>query len=244
MKYFLLLAALLLPALAADVCDPRPFQGAYAFQLSGETRISSDGKPKPAASIGNLTFDGEGGVSGYSSAQYAGYLQGNPITGKYEAQTDCSIAWSLQDDSGAFQHFAGKMTPDFTHIDFHQTDPGGPQQGLMMRTSDSCGTATLHPQYRFTISGSFTPMLDGQEAHRVALSGTAGVTGGKMSFTYSSDTPAVDGTVAVDSDCTVHVEIAGSSPMKLRGFLVDGGKEILAIQTDPGFTVTARFTLP
>jgi len=223
------------------VCDPRPFQGAYAFQLSGETRISSDGKPKPAASIGNLTFDGEGGVSGYSSAQYAGYLQGNPITGKYEAHTDCSIAWSLQDDSGAFQHFAGKATPDFTHIDFHQTDPGGPQRGLMMRTPDSCSAATLRPQYRFTISGSFTPMLDGQEPRRVALSGAAGVTGGKVSITFSSDTAPVDGSMAVDSDCTVHVEIGGSSPMTLRGFLVDGGKEILAIQTDPGYTVTARF---
>jgi len=30
--------------------------------------------------------------------------------------------------------------------------------------------------------------------------------------------------------------------MAMRGFLVDGGKEILAFQTDPGAMVAARFT--
>jgi hypothetical protein len=30
--------------------------------------------------------------------------------------------------------------------------------------------------------------------------------------------------------------------MSMRGFLVNGGKEILAFQTDPGATVAARFT--
>jgi hypothetical protein len=30
--------------------------------------------------------------------------------------------------------------------------------------------------------------------------------------------------------------------MAMRGFLVNGGKEILAFQTDPGAMVAARFT--
>jgi len=32
-----------------------------------------------------------------------------------------------------------------------------------------------------------------------------------------------------------------SPAVKLRGVLADGGKEILAIQTDPGESVSARF---
>ena len=242
MRTFLLLAAIPLPILGADVCDPRPLQGAYAFQLSGEARISTDGKPKPAVSVGNLTFDGHGAVTGYSSVQYAGFLQGNPTTGQYEAHTDCSISWSLQDDSGAFQHFDGKMTPDLARIEFHQSDPGGPQRGVMLRTPDSCSATTLKPQYHVAISGSFTPMMEGQESHHVAASGTAEVTGGGgMRFDFSSP-PTVDGKIDVGSDCVVTIEIGGDSPMNLRGFLVNDGREILAMQTDPGYMVTARFT--
>ena len=38
-------------------------------------------------------------------------------------------------------------------------------------------------------------------------------------------------------------QVAEPSPiMNMRGFLVDGGKEILAFQTDPGAMVSARFT--
>jgi hypothetical protein len=37
--------------------------------------------------------------------------------------------------------------------------------------------------------------------------------------------------------------VAEPSPiMSMRGFLVNGGKEILAFQTDPGAMVAARFT--
>ena len=53
--------------------------------------------------------------------------------------------------------------------------------------------------------------------------------------------------VQVDSDCTLQFSLLlrgadGSLlPMKMRGYLVNGGKEILAIQTDPGAMVSGRF---
>src|SRR5579863_3306249 len=242
MRRILVLMLVAIPPLCADVCDPRDFHGSYGFQLSGDTRISSDAKTKPTASIGSVAFDGTGGLSGYSSAHFAGFLQGNPTTGKYEAHTDCSITWSLQDDSGNFQHFSGNMTPDFVRIEFHQTDQGGPQKGIMVRTPAVCNAAALQPEYHLSISGSFTPMEDGQEAHRVSASGTAAVReGGKLWFDFAANQPSVEGKVEVDSDCVVRVEIGGTSPMKLRGFLVNDGKEILTIETDPGATVTANF---
>ncbi len=120
-------------ARAADVCNPAKLQGAYGFQLSGRTTIS--GESKPAVSVGRLVFDGQGAVSGYSSVNFAGYFLGNPVTGTYEAHDDCTIAWSLQDDSGAFQHFSGKLTADYSAAEFHQSDPGGAQNGIMERVA-------------------------------------------------------------------------------------------------------------
>jgi len=221
---------LLLPgaAMAADVCNPTNLVGPYAFQLSGLTTIS--GTPKATASLGRITFDGGGTVSGTASATFSGLLLGNPVTGTYEAKQDCSVTWKLQDDSGAFQNFSGTLSTDGTRVQFRQTDPGGAQHGIMQKTSDSCSTADLQKKYKFKVSGSTTPMQPGEVPHTVSAEGTLDV--------------AENGSFQVDSDCSVNFVLtvpSGPSPMNIRGFLVNGGKEILAFQTDPGAMVAARF---
>ena len=94
------------------------------------------GMPKPTASLGRITFDGSGSLSGTSSATFGGLLLGNPVTGTYEAKSDCSVTWKLQDDSGAFQNFSGTALTDGTRVQFKQTDPGGAQNGIMQKTSE------------------------------------------------------------------------------------------------------------
>jgi hypothetical protein len=247
MKWLLLLAVVY-QAHSADVCDPRKFAGAYGVQLSGSTSIS--GSPTPVAAIGRLVFDGTGSVSGYMSVNFTGYLLGNPVNGTYDAHTDCSLNWSLQDDSGAFQHFSGTMTGDFLRVQFRQTDKGGADHGLMVLTPKVCNVAALHKRYTYSISGSTTPMLAGETAHAVSSSGAVDVDGtGNLALTPDGPHAATTGTVEVDSQCVATMQLTlsvGDSdaqvPMKLRGILIDDGKEILAIQTDPGTTVTARFS--
>jgi hypothetical protein len=60
-----------------------------------------------------------------------------------------------------------------------------------------------------------------------------------------------DVTIAVDAQCIVEIDLslpaqdpATITPVKLRGILIHEGKEILAIETDPGAMVTAAFTAP
>ena len=230
MRFSSLLLLLLWPgagAMAADVCNPKKLVGPYAFQLSGLTTIS--GTPKPTASLGRITFDGSGTVSGTASATFSGLLLGNPVTGTYEAKSDCSVTWKLQDDSGAFQNFSGTISPDGTRVQFRQTDPGGAQHGIMQKTPDKCSTADLRKKYKFTVSGSTTPMQPGEVPHTVSAEGTLDV--------------AENGSFQVDSGCSVNFVLTvlpGPPPMSMRGFLVNGGKEILAFQTDPGAMVAAR----
>ncbi len=224
---FLLILLLGARTKAGDVCNPTSLAGPYAFQLSGTTAIS--GTPKPTASLGRLTFDGRGSVSGTASATFSGVLLGNPVNGTYEAKADCSVTWKLQDDSGAFQNFSGRLSADGTRVDFRQTDPGGVQRGIMQKTSDTCSAADLRTKYKFIISGRTTPVQPGEVPHAVSAEGTLDV--------------AKNGSFEVDSDCSVHFVLTpspGSSTMTMRGFLVNGGKEILAFQTDPGAMVAAR----
>ena len=221
---------LLLPgavAMAGDVCNPAKLAGPYAFQLSGSTAISRTAKP--TASLGRIVFDGSGGVSGTASATFTGLLLGNPVKGAYEAKADCSVTWKLEDDSGAFQNFSGRLSADGTRVDFRQTDPGGVQRGIMQKTPDTCSAADLRTKYKFIISGRTTPVQPGEVPHGVSAEGTLDV--------------AKNGSFQVDSDCSVHFVLTPSpesSAMTMRGFLVNGGKEILAFQTDPGAMVAAR----
>src|SRR5690349_14429697 len=104
----------------SEICDPAAVQGVYGFQLSDDTTIAGD--LKPAVSVGRIVLDGAGSLSGYSSVNFGGYFLGNPVTGTYEARTDCSISWSLQDDSGALQHFKGIVGADAKRVQFSQTD--------------------------------------------------------------------------------------------------------------------------
>ena len=55
---------------------------------------------------------------------------------------------------------------------------------------------------------------------------------------------AGSGTIAIDSDCIAQMTLAlpSGDTVVLRGVLVNGGKRILAVETDPGTTVTATFT--
>ena len=74
---------------------------------------------------------------------------------------------------------------------------------------------------------------------------------GNFKLTAKGNPRATSVTFTLDPDCTVELEIALPSehgetitPMKLRGILTNGGKQILAIQTDPGAMVSAKFTAP
>jgi hypothetical protein len=228
-------------AQATDVCDPPKLHGAYGFQLSGRTTISGDSKP--VGGIGRLEFDGRGAVSGVSSVNFAGYFLGSPVTGKYEVRTDCSIAWSLQDDSGAWLHFEGKLTPDLLAARFHQTDPDGAQNGAMQRMAPTCSVTGLAGRYSFSLSGNAIPMNPGDVPRRISATGIAEPDAAGVLKLTVADT-AGSGTIAIDSDCIAQLTLAlpSGDSIALRGVLVDGGKRVLAIETDPGSTATATFT--
>ncbi len=230
-----LLLLVLVPGLAAqaaDVCNPADLLGPYAFQSSGSTDIG--GTPRPTARLGRIAFNGRGGLSGTASATFSGLLLGNSVTGSYEAKSDCSVFWKLQDDSGGFQNFSGTLSRDGTSVQFKQTDPGGAQHGIMQITSDACSAADLQKKYDFKVSGSTTPMQTGEVPRGVSARGTVDI--------------AENGSLRVESDCSVRFgstlpaqdwKAAELSTMAMRGFLVSGGREILALQTDPGAMVAA-----
>jgi hypothetical protein len=202
-----------------------------------------------------MVLAADGGISGYATTMFAGLRLGNPVTGIYDAHWDCTISWSLQDDSGSFQHFTGVADSDGRTVHFRQSDPGGAEHGTMARISTECKTADLQKKYAFTLSGTSIPMAPGESSSTVDAKGLIKAdeqANFKLTLKGASDaTPVTDVTISVDAQCVVDIALelpaedgSATTPMKLHGVLIDEGKGILAIETDPGAMVSAAFTAP
>jgi hypothetical protein len=232
----LLLAVLWALPLSAQVCGPNDFSGPYGFQFSGRATIS--GSAAPMAAIGRLTFDGAGTISGRSSVNFNGFFLGNPVTGTYELKPDCTLTWSLQNDSGGWQHFRGTLRPGGNSADFHQIDPGAEGRGVLMRSADGCSAASLRGRYRFAMHGVSTPLGDKPAGERVTQE-TVTAADGNGNLSWNGDGATNSGAYQVDSDCFVELDFG----VKLRGIIVDGGRTVLAVQTDPEQVAAAFFSM-
>ena len=247
-RYFFLVFAWMFafPVAHAAVCDPKTFHGAYGFSLTGATTIG--GPTRPVAVVGRLVLDDSGNLSGVSSASFTGLILGNPVTGKYEAHADCSVTWTFQDDSGNFQHFAGTMNADGGHVAFRQTDPGGSENGILLRTMDGCFVSSLAGTFQLTASGSTVDVNTAVDSDRVSLRGVLIADGARnLSFASGPDEPALAaGSYEVLDDCFVELvlELPGdehqAAARHFRAILVNNGREVLGIQTDPGTVVALR----
>jgi hypothetical protein len=247
-RYSLLLFALFfaLHVTHAAVCDPEVFRGAYGLSLTGSTTIG--GESRPVAVVGRLVLDDSENLSGVSSASFTGLILDNPVTGKYEAHRDCSVTWTLQDDTGNFQHFAGSMTADGGRLSLRQIDPGGAENGILLRTMDACSESSLVGKFKLTASGRTVDVNTALDSGRVSFSGLLIADGrGGFSFASSADEPSVlAGTYHVLDDCFVELvlELPSSdhqtAAIHARAILVANGREVLGIQTDPGTIVALR----
>ena len=238
MRLFTIALLAVAPA-AAQYCKPPDFQGAYGFQLSGTTTISGD--PKSAVSVGRIEFDGNGSINGSSSVNFAGYFLGNPVTGQYELSNDCTLNWTLQDDSGLLHHFTGKLTSDLQRANFQQTDQGAPANGTLARVAQQCEMPALQGSYNVAISGSAIPMQPGDTPHQVEFHGMMTIDqDGNVALMQGAEKIQA-GSAGIDSECILDMRLMlYPDQVTLRGVLVDHGQEILAMDTAPGTSVRAR----
>lgn len=228
-------AALGCVPLGAQVCVPANLSGAYGFELSGSTTIS--GKATPMATVGRLVFDGSGHLSGYSSVNFNGLFLGNPTTGTYELKPDCSLTFNLQDDSGGWQHFRGTAEPGLNRVAFRQSDPGTGGRGDMRRTASSCSATGFRGHYSFRMGGVTTP-FSAEAKPKASNQRTETVADGNGGLSWKSGDTTNSGTYEVDSDCFMRINFG----LSLRGILVDDGRTVLAVQTDPEQVAVATFS--
>ena len=225
----------------AETCDARAFQGAYGFSLTGATNIGD--RARPVAVLGRLVVEDSEHLRGVSSASFMGLVYGNRVTGTYQVQMDCTITWTFQDSSGGIQHFAGNMTVDGGRILFRQTDPGGPEDGIMLRSMKACTESGLTRTFDFIASGSTFNLMNPAEARSIDFQGVLTADGAhKVSFVSDDGEPAIEaGTYELAEDCFVTVVVnfpAGHQPPPIISNSPSGGVVIPGMlangQSTPG----------
>ena len=236
-----------LPLAHAAICYPNSFQGAYGFLLSGSTSIS--GSSQPAAAVGRLVLDSSGNISGVSSVKFTGLLLGNPVTGMYRANVDCSVTWSLQDDSGNYQHFSGTMSEHGNRIQFQQSDPGGARNGIMLVSLSMCTDGNFHGTYTLRFSGDEIDVDTNRISGKVKYTGLVKANGaGELSYSPGVSAPFQHaGSYEVEDDCFVKIELNlppqdNTAAWNFRAIVVNGGHDLLGIESDPGMVATLRLS--
>lgn len=232
----LLFLGLMMIARPAAACSKASLKGTYGIAW-GWPQALYDGNQNEAFVVGQITADGKGNISGTETVSYENSIQSVSFTGTYSVAANCTGTLSLAPDffniylDGSNNGFQMTLTTSgFEAIGF------GLAQG-----SGTCGltgkTQKLGVNLVGTIPGSSVNVAIVGE---LQLSGKGKVTGTvSINGNYSNTVATVTGTYTEASDCTGTLQITpkGSSALNFNSVFVNGGQELLLIETDSGTVI-------
>jgi hypothetical protein len=221
----------------ATTCSNASLSGTYGFLHDG---TDSNGTPATAA-VTQITFDSTTGTfTGEQTASHDGVIVTEPITGTYAVASNCT---GTGNPTGGSSFSIVVTSTGFLAL--HLFAEGfAVEQG-----SPTCSNAGVEGSFGFETTGVF---LAGAPATAVAFIGELkltvnpsgeGVISGEVAAsedgTFLAEDP-VTGSYAVDPDCRGRATIKpkGLPEMRFHLVVVDGGEEMLAIETDAGTVVS------
>jgi hypothetical protein len=230
-------ASFVLSSAASATCSNAPLSGTYGF-IDGGT-VSSD---TPTTIVGQATFDSTTAMfAGTETVSQDGEVGPVSFTGTYAKASNCTIMGTVtvNKKTNPIYFVATSTGVLFVNGKTGQTTGGfGIAQG-----SVTCTNATVKGSFGLEASGVFLagapatgPVHFTGELTLTVNSSGDGVISGEMAgsedgriFTFTE----TSGTYSVSKTCTGTATITqGKSEMNFSFVVVNGGKELLAIETD------------
>jgi hypothetical protein len=219
-------------------CSNASLSGTYGFLHDG---TDSNGTPTSAA-VTQLTFDSTTGTfNGETTASHDGVIVTEPVTGTYAIAPNCT--------GTGYPTGASPFSIAVTSTGFLAVHPFA-DGFAVKRRSPTCTNATVMGSFGFETTGLFlagAPVAGwvafiGELKLMVNSSGEGVISGhvagseGDTTLTFAP----VTGSYTVDKDCrgTATITPKGRSEMHFSLVVVDGGKEMLAIETDADSVVS------
>lgn len=226
-------------------CSNASIKGTYGILSTG-----LNGSLQPASSLDQIIVDGAGHLSGTSTKSIDGSIVEFTFTGTYAIATNCTGTATFTNQSSQTEHdkiFLNTVntTGIYTGAFLIQTDSQHVQSSIAAaQGTATCTNLGVKNSYSFELTGTVIGTGEVAGAGRLALNGSGSITGTETVSLYGSiHTASVTGTYKINSNCTgtAILNPAGLSPMHLTLAVVNGGKQMMAIETDANTIVTGTF---
>lgn len=219
-------------------CSNATLQGNYGFVLSGVNNA-----PALTATVGQITADGSGGLTGSETVSNYGVIASNvSITGSYALNKNCTGTATITPAGGSASNYS--LVVIETQIQMVETDNGFTESGYAQAQGKAnCSNAGIKGRVGFhgggwNVSNSLIPTAF---AAQVKADGAGNVSGTEEgSFGGLVYSVSLSGTYVVNANCTGTITYTMSDGSKKHGnfVLVKGGMSSLTIQTDAGVIAT------
>jgi len=231
----------------AATCSNASLNGTYGFLHSG---TASDGTP--IAGLSQLAFDSSTATyTGEDTQSHNGVITTEPLTATYAVAPNCTVIATVTVGGNPPQNLAFVVTSTGFFSTVQRT--GVTTEGFALRQgSPTCTNAGVAGSFGFEATGVFVagapaigPVAFIGELKLTVNSSGDGVITGEIAgsedgtiFTFAEE--PVIGSYAVAPDCTgsATIKAKGGSEVHFSLVVVDGGKEVLAIETDPDTVVS------
>ena len=225
------------PASAAT-CTNASVSGTYGIVSSG-----LDGSLEPAASITQITADGAGDATGSATKSLNGTIVTYTVTGTYQVSKNCTGAatWTNQDDQVEDDNLI--LNNGHKGAFLIQTDSNHVQSSVAVaQGTATCTDLGVKHTYSMELTGIVPSIGQVALAGQLVLNGKGSITGSATLSLYGdivNDVP-VTGTYTINSNCTGTAQFTpqGQAAINLALIVVDGDKEMLAVETDSGTIVS------
>jgi hypothetical protein len=217
---------------ASAVCSNATFKGAYGYY---------HGRPGGGAItktlVGQITADGEGNVSATWTLSTNGTISTGTTTGTYSISSNCTGTLTLNNEDFVPANFSLVFDNDARGFQLIQTDTGTAQAGFgFAQGTPTCGLTGKKHTFATNLVGTLFPSSEIEAiVGQLTLDGKGSISGNE---TFSVDGVIsklpITGSYTVNSDCTGTVQITpmGSAPTNFNAVVVNGGAELLLIETD------------
>ena len=216
---------------SAASCSNATLNGVWGFTFAGS------GNGTVATTVGQISFDGKGSESGSQTQSVGGTIKTSTFSGTYSVAKNCT--GTVVGSDGSTTNFVVDDSNKGAQI--ISTTSGLVYSGFSLAQGTvTCGLTGKKQTLAANLTGTINGIGQVAAVGQLILDGKGNVSGGGTFSLAGTILPGtISGTYTEGANCTGTTQITpqGLSTLNFSFVVVNGGKEILLIETDSGTTV-------
>ena len=222
---------------ASAACSKATLNGVLGFSYG---RLAGPGIP--TAVVGQLAADGRGNLSGSWTQSSYGVISTETFRGTYSISNNCTGSMTFNNHDGSVDHFNIVLDDGDKGFQMIRTDNSHTQPGFALPEGTVvCGFTGKQQVLALNVFGTIAASNEPEAiVGELTLDGKGNISGtATLSIDFLNSTAAITGKYTQGTDCKGTLEITpkGHVAINYNTVVVNGGAELLLIETDKGMLV-------